>query len=62
MRSQCLSTREDSGVPDMADKARWYEYWDEDGSGTLEKEEVVRALLKTLKLTQDQQRAPRNLA
>ena len=24
--------------------------WDEDGSGTLEKEEVVRALLKTLNL------------
>jgi len=53
VRAQCLSTREESGIPDMSDKARWYAYWDEDGSGTLEKEEVVRALLKTLKLTQD---------
>ena len=42
-----------------ADKGAWYDYWDEDRSGTLEKEEVVRALLKTLKLTQDQVRCHR---
>ena len=29
-------------------------YWDEDNSGSLDKEEVVRALLKTLQLTSDQ--------
>ena len=38
------------------DKEAWYAYWDEDGSGSLEKEEVVRALLKTLKITADQAR------
>ena len=33
-----------------------YDYWDEDRSGSLEQEEVVRALLKTLQLTTDQER------
>jgi len=38
-------------IPDMArDKLGWYNYWDEDNSGSLEKEEVVRALAKTLGL------------
>ena len=27
----------------------WFAYWDEDGSGTLDKEEVTRALVKTLR-------------
>jgi len=31
----------------------WFEYWDEDDSGELEKEEVVRALIKTFGLGQD---------
>ena len=31
----------------------WFEYWDEDGSGELEKEEVVRALVKTFGLGAD---------
>ena len=44
-------------IPDIrSDKEGWYRYWDEDNSGTLEKEEVVRALLKTLGLTSDQPR------
>lgn len=43
-----------SEPPPIADKERWYEFWDEDGSGTLEREEVVRALLKTLRLGTDQ--------
>ncbi|EOD15877.1 hypothetical protein EMIHUDRAFT_459240 [Emiliania huxleyi CCMP1516] len=39
-------------IPDMArDKLGWYNYWDEDNSGSLEKEEVVRALVKTLGLS-----------
>jgi len=33
------------------DKLGWYNYWDEDNSGSLEKEEVVRALVKTLGLS-----------
>merc|ERR1711862_111403 len=36
------------GVPDLrTDRAAWYQYWDEDGNGSLQKEEVVRALIKT---------------
>lgn len=46
-----------NGIPDMRmDKDGWYRYWDEDNDGTLDREEVVRALLKTLKLTSDQAR------
>lgn len=45
-------------APPIADKARWFDFWDSpatggDGSGTLEREEVVRALLKTLGTTGD---------
>lgn len=48
--------RSDS-IPDIArDKAAWYMHWDEDNSGALDKEEVVRALLKTFRMTSDQQR------
>lgn len=44
-------------IPDMrTDKDGWYRYWDEDNDGTLQQEEVVRALLKTLKLTTNQDR------
>ena len=39
--------------PHQADKDAWYEFWDEDNSGSLDKEEVVRALLKTLHMTHD---------
>jgi len=39
-------------IPDIArDKDAWYNYWDEDRSGELDKEEVVRALLKTFRMT-----------
>ncbi|KAI9016678.1 hypothetical protein DFJ74DRAFT_239175 [Hyaloraphidium curvatum] len=31
----------------------WFEYWDEDGSQELDKEEVVRALIKTFRLSTD---------
>ena len=44
-------------IPDiMRDKEAWYRYWDEDNSNALDKEEVVRALLKTFRMTNDQQR------
>jgi len=47
----------DSRIPSIeSSKGAWYDYWDEDKSGSLEQEEVVRALLKTLRLTQDQSR------
>lgn len=37
-------------VPDIRkDKAGWFQYWDEDGTGNLDKSEVSRALIKTLK-------------
>lgn len=43
-------------IPDInRDKDAWYRYWDEDNSGALDKEEVVRALLKTFRMTSDQQ-------
>jgi len=37
-----------------ADKAGWYDFFDADRSGSLEQEEVVRALIKTLGLSQNQ--------
>merc|ERR1712146_606364 len=41
-------------VPSIqTDRNGWYDYFDEDGSGTLEKEEVVRALIKTFNLGTD---------
>lgn len=47
------STRGDA-IPDISrDKDAWYSYWDEDNSGELDKEEVVRALLKTFRMTTD---------
>lgn len=45
-------TNRGDGIPDVRrDKGAWYDYWDEDKSGYLEQDEVVRALLKTLKLS-----------
>jgi len=34
----------------------WFVYWDEDDSGELDREEVIRALIKTLRLGQDSER------
>tara|TARA_B110001452_G_scaffold172096_1_gene144145 strand:- start:3976 stop:5106 length:1131 start_codon:yes stop_codon:yes gene_type:complete len=53
VRSAFARTSADAGPPDIRNKDAWYEFWDEDHSGSLEKEEVVRALLKTLKMTSD---------
>lgn len=37
--------------PDISkDKLGWFTYWDEDRSGQLDKSEVARALIKTLRL------------
>ena len=35
----------------QADRNAWYDYFDESGGGTLDKEEVVRALIKTFNLS-----------
>ena len=44
-------------IPEMrTDKSAWYDFFDEDRSGSLEQEEVVRALIKTLGLSTDQVR------
>jgi len=41
-------------IPDISrDKDAWYAFWDEDNSGALDKEEVVRALIKTFTLSTD---------
>lgn len=38
--------------PDIhVDKQAWFHYWDEDCSGSLEKEEIVRSLVKTFRLS-----------
>ena len=39
--------------PDLRQRPRdWFQYWDEDKSNSLEKEEIVRALVKTFRITQ----------
>ena len=49
-----IARRQAEAIPDIRrDKDAWYAFWDEDDSGELDKEEVVRALLKTLALTGD---------
>ena len=46
--------KNDERIPDiLTDRDAWFEFWDTDCSGALDKEEVVRALLKTLQLTSD---------
>lgn len=45
--------REYRFVPHVADKEAWFRFWDEDESGTLEKDEVVRALIKSFDLKRD---------
>merc|ERR1711924_458838 len=38
-------------VPDIrSDALAWWKYWDEDGSGEMERDEVLRAVVKTFKL------------
>eukprot|EP01059_Diplonema_ambulator_P029305 TRINITY_DN48651_c0_g1_i1.p1 TRINITY_DN48651_c0_g1~~TRINITY_DN48651_c0_g1_i1.p1 ORF type:complete len:256 (+),score=44.98 TRINITY_DN48651_c0_g1_i1:48-815(+) len=37
-------------VPSITeDKEKWFKFWDEDGSGSLDKDELARALIKTFK-------------
>ena len=41
-----------SPIPDIRTcKDKWYDYWDEDANGTLQKEEVVRAFVKTFNVS-----------
>eukprot|EP01065_Artemidia_motanka_P044808 TRINITY_DN6438_c0_g1_i4.p1 TRINITY_DN6438_c0_g1~~TRINITY_DN6438_c0_g1_i4.p1 ORF type:complete len:310 (+),score=32.11 TRINITY_DN6438_c0_g1_i4:55-930(+) len=38
-------------IPDIRqDRESWYRYWDQDGNGSLQREEVTRALVKTFGL------------
>merc|ERR1712098_284946 len=49
-----LPRSDDAPIPDVSnDKDGWFEYFDEDHSGTLEKGEVIRALIKTFRLSSD---------
>ena len=55
MREAFARTEANAAIPDLvSDKTGWFTYWDEDNSGELDQEEVVRALLKTLNMTSDQ--------
>jgi hypothetical protein len=39
-------------IPDLANAPlQWFEYWDKDGSGTLERDELIRAMVKTFCVT-----------
>jgi len=54
---QALSTGQSPPL-DLSNKMAWFDYWDSplaggDNSGTLDKEEVIRGLLKTLRITSD---------
>lgn len=43
-------------IPDInRNKEAWFRYWDEDGSGSLSREEILRSLVKTFKLSPDLQ-------
>jgi Ca2+-binding EF-hand superfamily protein len=42
--------------PALSDAAGWFRYWDEDGNGTLDMQEVQRALMKTFKLGKEMHR------
>ena len=55
VRAQMPGRRASSvAIPEIrTDRQAWFSYWDEDESGSLDKEEVVRALLKTLRCTSD---------
>ena len=47
----------DGLIPEIrTNRQAWFAYWDEDESGSLDKEEVVRALLKTLRITSEPMR------
>ncbi|CAN0241875.1 unnamed protein product, partial [Laminaria digitata] len=44
-----LRQRMDSVLPDLHKApAEWFRFWDEDESGSLERREIVRALMKTV--------------
>jgi len=52
------STSQPGKAPDITDRQAWFDFWDSpagggDGNGVLDKEEVIRALIKTLRLSSD---------
>ena len=49
-------------IPDIqADRHGWFAHFDEDGAGDLAKEELVRALIKTYRLSADSAQARRSV-
>mmetsp|Transcript_34820 Transcript_34820/g.96097 ORF Transcript_34820/g.96097 Transcript_34820/m.96097 type:complete len:429 (-) Transcript_34820:75-1361(-) len=56
VRDKFRRTGKEQSPPDIrTEQAAWFRYWDEDGSGSLEREEVVRALAKTFAMTSAEQ-------
>lgn len=53
-----LPNRVSRGEPPniQRDPKAWFKFWDEDGNGTLEFEEVVRALIKSFKMGTNHER------
>lgn len=48
------STRQSECMPDIQkDRGAWFRYWDEDGSDSLDREEVIRSLVKTFRMSSE---------
>lgn len=47
--------------PDIRNKLEWFSFWDEDGSRSLDKSELCRAIVKTFR-HMDNQHAPKEIA
>jgi len=43
-------------VPELSDAPAWFKYWDTDGNGQLDQQEVQRALMKTFRLGSEMHR------
>ena len=56
-KTRNLASRDKTSPPSLteASKDTFFDYWDEDASGALDKEEVVRALVKTFNLSENGQ-------
>jgi len=51
LKKDSVKARPDE-VPNLDTHPReWFEYWDKDGSGTLERDEAIRAMIKSFCLT-----------
>ena len=52
MRQMRPDTTLRGAPPPISQKGAWFDFWDEDRSGELDKDECTRALIKTFKLSQ----------